>query len=178
MADEAFETGVGLGVVRGGSEHLRDSDYEIVKLSVGSNTAKVGMAVTSTAETDPAVDIMATGEIFRGIIVEPVIRPSDTWSPNDALEDGTYVKILKPTGGRVLIKALISGYDTPIAIKTGSYITNVIEAASAVAHASVGALFADTTPAAGTILIGRAAEDFTTGNSTSAANGTWQLMWY
>jgi len=175
MADEAFETGVGLGVVRGGSEQLRDSDFEIVTLSVGSNTAKVGMAVTSTGETDPAVDIMGGAEIFRGLIIEPVIRPSDSWSPNDALVDGTEVKILKRTGGRALVAYLATGYDTPLAVLAGYPITNTED--SAITVDSVGVLFPDATETAGVQVIGYSAEDFTTGDSSAAANGTWQLMW-
>ena len=186
MADEALYSGKGwLSPIRGGSEHIRDSDYEIVTLSVGSNIAKVGFAVTSTGEVDPAVDLMAgagANDTFRGIIIEPVIRPLPVagvaWNPDVALIDGTEVRILKRTGGRVLMGFLASGYDTPLANLAGQFVVNTED--SAITVDSVGCLWTDVTEDGGAdgIMIGILAEDFTTGNNTAAANASWQVMWY
>jgi len=95
-------------------------DTEIVRLSVGGNTARVGMVVTYTAQvtagtpgthrdvTTATAYSAANNSLraFAGIILEPVPIPLDTdpdWNIDTLLVDGTYVLILKPTGGRAKV---------------------------------------------------------------------------
>ena len=105
MAVETMQGTHGLqSIVLEGAQSIESSDYEIRTLAVGSNTAKVGDLVTENGETSGYVDLAATGDgSFLGVIIEPVYRPSDTWDIDDALIDGTKVRILKPTGGRTKI---------------------------------------------------------------------------
>lgn len=174
MADETLYASNGmLSILRGGSEHLRDSDIEIVKLT---SAAKVGMALTSTGMSDPMVEILTTGDTFRGLLMGPVIRPSDSWAIDDDIAANSWVYMLKPTGGRLLVSFLASGYDTPLACLAGYHVTNTID--SAVTNASPGSLYPDITEITTVSTIGRIAEDFTTGNSTAAISGVRALMWY
>jgi len=101
-------------------EHLT----EIVRLSVGANTAKVGhlvsyvgqvtasqpnthrdvtLATKNTAGYDALVS-----NTFAGIILSPCPAPSETWDIDDALVDGTYVKILRPTGGQAKVSIFVT----------------------------------------------------------------------
>ena len=178
MADELLYGAVGtdkrwLHILRGGSEHLRDSDIEIVKLTTA---AKVGMAMMSDGMVDPYVEIMTGGAVFRGIILGPVIRPSDSWGVDDDIDADAWVYLLKRTGGRLLVAILINGYDTPLAVKAGQFCVNTED--SAITNDSIGGLFADATEITAVSTIGIFAEDFTTGDSTAAINGTRQLVWY
>lgn len=99
-------------------------DLEIVRLSVGGNTARCGMVVSYigqvTAATPgthrdvtTAVAGSAAGNEARtlaGIILYPSPLPLDsdpTWDIDTLLIDGTYVVILKPTGGRAKVTGFV-----------------------------------------------------------------------
>ena len=113
MADETMLATAGYHSIIRGGRPIRDSDLLIRTLSVGANTAKVGMAMTGAGETHPAVDIQADGDTsIVGLLLAPVIRPSDTWTIDDALVDGTEVIILKPCGGQVLVACWLTGLTT------------------------------------------------------------------
>ncbi len=174
MADETINQGQ--DIIIAGSEHLKDSDFIDLKLSVGSDIAKVGMFVTSTAESENECDILASGEILKGVIVAPIIRPSDSYIPSDALTDGQWVKVLKPTGGRAMIRGLLSGDDAPTSVKADTRIS-AVNTGLTIGNASVGALFVGGTGAAidGNI---RMAQDFTNGDSGSAAMGKFAKIWF
>lgn len=94
--------------------HLKEDDYEIVRLSYGANTALVGDFVmyrsqvtagtpATHRDVEAAVaqssDDQATANNWCGQIIEPVIKPDPVsgteWNPDTALTDGILVKILK-----------------------------------------------------------------------------------
>lgn len=105
MAEETLYGTYGkLSIIFEGAENISESDYEYRILSVGSDTARIGDIVSENGETSGYVDLATTGDgSFLGVIAEPKNRPSDSWQPYDVIPDGTKVKILKPTGGRVKI---------------------------------------------------------------------------
>jgi hypothetical protein len=52
MADETIGATHGIRrIIQSGSEHLTSSNFDLVKLSVGGNTAKAGHIVTVNGET-------------------------------------------------------------------------------------------------------------------------------
>lgn len=110
MAEETMYGTKGLlSIILEGEETLHESDYEIRTLSVGSDTARIGDFVSEAGETSGYVDLAATGDgSFLGVITDVVYRPSDTFTIDTALADGTKVRILKPTGGRVKIATNIA----------------------------------------------------------------------
>lgn len=115
LADEGF-----LSVVRAGSENLKDSDFEVVTLSVGSDIALVGEFVTHASETAPNVDLAVTSDAsFVGVIVRPLLVPSSSWDIDTALIDGTDVVVLKPTGGRCTIAVYREPTAGPVAVVKG-----------------------------------------------------------
>ena len=180
MADQALKSGYGRSIIIiGGAEQLQDSDFEIVQLSVGGNTAKVGDAVTYASETAPAVDLLASGEKIAGIIVAPVLRPSDSWDVDDALVDGTWVKILKPTGGRVKILARISGDSGGTALAAGVGISTINTGLTIGAASGAGHLFAGGTLGLGSdIPNARLVSGETLGDATSAAAGKFLPIYF
>lgn len=192
MTDETIKGTKGwLDIYRGGLP-IRDIDLEIATLSVGGNTAQVGMGMTGQGETDPAVDIVVDGdESFRGILYNPVVRPSDTWDIDDALTDGIEVKLLKPSGGQRKVATFINGLDGGGACERGDrvYLQDYTPNAIASSNITLGSFMAlpsgldllDDTTADLTkelVYVGRLAHDLALGNSTSANNGKVAEIWY
>ncbi|KKL28457.1 hypothetical protein LCGC14_2374920, partial [marine sediment metagenome] len=123
MADNL--TILGKGVIIGGSEHLRDSDFEEYlvegEMFVGDSVMK-GTAETQIKSHDGAE---AT---FKGIVIGHSIRQSDleTFGSGDRtdavallsggagglLTVGKTAVVLKPTGGRAKVRAMAYGYTT------------------------------------------------------------------
>lgn len=167
MADETISQGQ--DVIIGGFEHLRDSDFIDLLLSVGSDTAKVGMFVTSTGENENECDILGDGEILKGVIVAPIIRPSDSYVPSDALADAQWVRVLKPTGGRVQIRGLLSGDDGTTASKADTRISYKADGLT-IYRPTVGGLYVGGSEnfIDGNI---RLAEDHANGDAGSAGTG-------
>lgn len=117
MATENIKSDKGhFGIIRNGYLPL-ESETEIVRLSVGSNIAKVGHIMTYKGEvtagthtTHRDVTHAASGNAagntafkFAGVILSPEPIPSETYTIDDVLTDGTFVKILKPTGGKAVL---------------------------------------------------------------------------
>lgn len=169
MADETLydATGKNEPIISG---PMRNEDFITRKLN---GTAYVGDIVGAVGETDPDVDQLADNEAGSqiGQIIRPIIRPSDNWNASDQLVDDTEVVILLFGTGLYRTKMLIAGQDSPISGKLGDLVyvtstdgqTNDSRDGSATLNSAQGY--------AG--VIGRLAEDHTTGNSTSAANGTY-----
>lgn len=192
MADESFKGTKGwLEIVRGNSELIRDIHKIQRTLAVGGNTAKVGMIMTGVGETHPGVDIIADGdESFLGLLMKPLLRPSDTWDIDDALTDATEVIILKPGSG-ALVGMWITGLTGGGTAKAGDpvYIQDFTPNALASANITLGAgmvipngtdVFDDTTAdlTRPLVQIGTLAQDLTIGDSTSAAAGKIALVNY
>jgi hypothetical protein len=145
-----------------GRENLTDADFEIVRLSIGTDTALVGDFVTYrgqiTAGT-PAThrdvnlaslvnaDTQATNAPWGwcGQIIEPWPIPNPvsgvTWDPDTALIDGTFVKILKRGTKNVVTKCILT--DQSLDVLTGYFIC-ISGTAGEVAVATN--TFTDTTP--------------------------------
>ena len=96
------------------------ADYiEEVELSVGGDTAQAGMVVTFLGEvtaTTPgthnhvtlATAANAAGNAmfgFAGIILRPKVRP-ENYGLDDTIVDGTIVLIMRPTGGKAILRSL------------------------------------------------------------------------
>lgn len=188
MADETMLATAGhQSIIRGGRP-IRDSDLLIRTLAVGSATAKVGMAMTGAGETHPGIDIHADGDTsILGLLLGPVIRPSDTWTIDTALADDQEVYILKPCGGQVLVACWITGLTTGDgAIKAGENIYFVdTTGAPVIANATPGGLMAVLSSVAvvddagfAFYPVGTASEDFTVADSGGAAVGTIEEIWY
>lgn len=96
------------------------SDYiEEVELNVGGDTAQAGMIVTYVGEVTAAtpgthnhvtlasaynaVANLAFG--FAGIILRPKVRP-ENYGLDDTITDGTIVLILRPTGGKAIVRTI------------------------------------------------------------------------
>lgn len=119
MAIESME-GKGYRSIIANSTESALADYiEEVELSVGSDTAQAGMVVSymdevtaATPGTHNHVDLATTGTpaddeafSFAGIILRPKVRP-DNYGLDDTIADGTIVKILKPTGGKAIVRGI------------------------------------------------------------------------
>ena len=94
-----------LRIIRGGAlERLTDSDYAIVTLSVGGDTAKAGHVVTMTGETEPNVDLaITTDNQVYGVILEPVFPDNiAAYDIDKVITDGEKVRVLKVGFGRRL----------------------------------------------------------------------------
>lgn len=133
MADNL--TILGKSVIIGGSEHLRDSDFEerLIEgeMFVGDSLAK-GTAETQI-QSHPGGD-----QEFKGIMIGHSIRQSDleTFGADggdrtDAvallintagglLTPGVMGQYLKPTGGRAKVRVMAHGYTTGATIESGA----------------------------------------------------------
>ena len=151
------------------------NDYLVIRNLVG--TAYVGDLVGAVGETFPAVDQLADNETLKhvGMIVGPVIRPSDTWTADTILGAATDAWVLLPgSGSKVWL--LINGQDTPVAGVDGQAVFSTSTDGSST-DSRDGSATLNVTQGFGA-LIGRLAGSFTTGDSTSAANGTYAEVYY
>lgn len=72
-----------------------------------------------TAETQ-VIAGTETGINFKGICLGPSIRQSDTQTPATALTVAKPLRYLKPTGGRLKVRAMAMGYTTGATIPSGA----------------------------------------------------------
>ena len=115
MAETLYASkGISWPIIKG--DNIKQDDYEVVRLSVGANTAIIGDLVTYKAQVTAATpathrdvtlaaavspddQVANQGVGWCGQIVEAVIVPEPVsgvaWTPAVALIDGTLVKILK-----------------------------------------------------------------------------------
>jgi hypothetical protein len=192
MADEAIRADGGHSsiVVQG---TIEEALLEVRTLAVGGATAKVGMVMTGAGETHPAIDIHADGdETFLGLLLRPVVRPSDTWTIDTALADAQEVVIMRPHGGRLKVAIIITGMTGAVAYKAGDpvYIQDYTANTLASANPTLGAamavqtgidVFVDTTADLTHPLpvIGHLAHDVASGgDATSAVAGRVVHIWY
>ena len=152
------------------SGDLRREDVLIRQLA---GTAYVGDIMVAVGESGDDVDQCADNEAGNeiGIILAPTIRPTDTWDADDILADNTWVEILRFGTMRYKVYMHINGQDTPVAGTDGDLVYST----------STDGSTNDSRDGSGTLnntqgyaaVIGRLAGAFTTGNATSAANGTY-----
>ena len=138
-----------------------------------NGTAYVSDIVGGVGETHPDVDPIADNEGGNeiGIIVRPVVRPSDTWDADTILADNTDVVILLFGTMEYEVWMLINGQDTPVAGTEGDRVYST----------STDGSTNDSRDGSGTLnstqgyaaVVGKLKRPFTTGNSTSAVNGTY-----
>lgn len=99
MANESLYATKGyLDLIVSGAGLLRSDDVEVLTLSVGGNTAKVGHLLTGTGETYPAVDLCGAGERPSHVLWKPhesFLRTSSTWTIDTAITDGAKVYAIK-----------------------------------------------------------------------------------
>jgi len=129
MADETMYGDHGfLSIVRGGSEHIRQSDIIVRTLVAGSDTVKAGMALSGDGMGANTADhAITTDKAFLGICLGPV-SPADTYDLDDVITDGTLVKILKPCGLRTKVAVFYEAVAGPIALVEGDKIAVGTEA--------------------------------------------------
>ena len=110
-------------ILRSPRSEINDIHFATVKLSVGGDTATAGRVLTRDGETQAStneaqlVDLCAAGERPFGILIEPIIRPAENWDLDDALADGTLVRMLKcPIPHGVTVALFLDGQAGPIAV--------------------------------------------------------------
>jgi hypothetical protein len=114
MGDETLYATKGYtNVIRWADPSLNIDAYTIQRtLSVGGNTAVAGDIMSGEGETQGLVDIAAEGDLgFIGILLGPV-NPADNYDLDDAIDDGTTVNILRPTGGRTIVSVILDSTAT------------------------------------------------------------------
>ena len=179
MADNT--TNLEKAVVIGGSEHLRDSDYEEALVE---GLVYVGDAlVKGTAETQVAA--LASGAVqsvlFKGIAIQEQIRSSDLATYATVLTAGKTVKYLKPTGGRVKVRAMAMGYTTGAVIPTGSPV--LLNAFGSTIGSSgdatqIGDFYIDPACTDDQIIIGRTSKPVTAPDATTNSVNVEIEFWY
>lgn len=85
----------------GAIKRIKDSDYDIVTLSVGSKVARAGHIITTANEVYPAVDQAVTGDEYAyGIILEPLYPDDESnYTIDSTITDGVKVRVLKIGAG-------------------------------------------------------------------------------
>lgn len=114
----ANNTGIlGKKVIIGGTEHLRDSDFGE---ALAEGVVYVGDCLNKgTADTQVVAGVeLATNHV--GIAINEVVRPGDTSTVSTVITDGKLLRFLKPTGGRILVRAMAMGYDGGGTLPKGS----------------------------------------------------------
>lgn len=123
MADETMFADFGfLNIIRGNQHLIKDPSACIVTrlLSVGGDTAKAGMIVSTVGEAANAVDLaVTTDEHALGIILGPT-TPADTYDLDDAIVDGEEVDILLfGTCPGVLVAIFLETTAGPVSVEDG-----------------------------------------------------------
>ena len=166
MADATLYTATGRNnpIISG---PMRPSDFIIRQLGAD---ILVGSILTSTGETGDYVDASTDDQESHAVVVEPVVRPSDTWNADTALLEDTWAKCLRLGTMEYKVHLLINGQDTPVAGVDGAPVySTATDGSTNDSRAGSATLNATNTDRE----IGKLAGAFTTGNSTSAANGTY-----
>lgn len=103
-----------------------DIDYYTIQrtLAVGTDTAVAGDVVTNHTETQGLIDLAIdtdtqTGPL--GVILGPTM-PGMQYDLDDAIDDGTMVNVLLPTGGRTEIAVVCGSSAGPVAWSEGDFV--------------------------------------------------------
>lgn len=162
-------------VVIGGSEHLRDSDIEE---SLVEGVIQVGDALAKgTAETQ----VVATPENtinFKGIALGHSIRQSDTETLATALTAGKTVRYLKPTGGRVKVRAMAQGFDSGATVASGAPVYFNSTGSTITQTAILGDFFIDPACTDNAAIVGRLSKPAIAADTTSNNENVEIEMWY
>ena len=149
---------------------MKPEHFKVRKLN---GTAYVSDLMGSTGETYPDIDQIADNEAGSevGIIIKPVVRPSDSWDADTILADDTEVVVLILGTKEYEVWMHINGQDTPVAGTEGEKVYSTsTDGSTNDSRDGSGTLNATQGYAA---VVGELVKDFTTGNATSAANGTY-----
>lgn len=174
MADNT--TNLEKSVIIGGSEHIRDSDYEeaVVEgvIHVGDLLAK------GTAETQ-VIAATETGINFKGIAIEQMIRASDTSTHATAMTVGSRVKYLKPMGERVKVRIKAMGYTTGATIPSGAPVRfNGTGSTIGANDSQLGDAYIDPACTDDAAIIGRMAKAAVAPDCTTNSENVEIEMWY
>ncbi|KKK63917.1 hypothetical protein LCGC14_2989460 [marine sediment metagenome] len=192
MADNT--TILGKSIFAGGTEHLRDSDFEEYliegEMFVGDSLLK------GTAETQ-VIGHDGSDPTFKGIAVAHSIRQSDleTYGADgddrtDAvallkgtggglLTPGKTVKVLKPTGGRTKVRAMAYGYTGGATIPSGSPVYSNLAGSTIGSSASVlGQFFIDPACTDDATIVGRLSKAAVAPDATTNDVNVEIEMWY
>lgn len=132
-------------IIANTTESALEDYIEEVELNVGGNTAYAGMILTYNGEvtagtpgTHNHVDLATTNEggiydpfAFAGILLRPKVRP-ENYGLDDAITDATMVRMLKPTGGKAIIRAYYADNSDnvlpgqPLVLATGGKLKKMI----------------------------------------------------
>lgn len=167
---------LGKSVIIGGSEHIRDSDYEEALVE---GTVYIGDSLAKGTNDNQVVGTPETSQSFRGIAIGHSIRQSDTEALSTALTVGKYVKYLKPTGGRVKVRVMVVNYTSGATIPAGSAVfsdsTGSTIGASTVA---VGDFYIDPLCGATAPIVGRTCSEIIIADGTTDLINQEMEMWY
>lgn len=105
-------------VIIGGSEHIRDSD--IIETLVEGVVSIGDSIVKGTAETQGKACPEGQTTGFKGICLKQSIRQLDTDDESTVLTVAKMMQVLKPTGGRVKVRAMAANYTTGATIPSGA----------------------------------------------------------
>lgn len=192
MADNT--TILGKEVIIGGSEHLRDSDFEEYliegEMFAGDSLLK-GTAETQVKGHD------GSDATFKGIAIGHSIRQSDVETfgvdgddRTDAVADlkesaggllspGEVVKVLKPTGGRVKVRAMAYGYTTGATIPSGSPVYTNLAGSTIGSGANVlGQFFIDPACTDDAVIVGKLSKPAVAPDATTNDVNVEIEMWY
>ena len=182
---------LGKEVIIGGSEHIRDSDIEE---ALAEGDIFVGDALNKgTAETQVVAGIEAATN-FKGIALGHSIRQSDletvgtAGDRTDAIALGTgaggllvagkYIKYLKPMGGRVKVRVMISGYDTGATIPSGSPVYYASTGSTITQTGMKGQFFCDPAQEGDAVEVGRLSKAVVCADTTTNLENAEAEMWY
>lgn len=173
MADNT--TVLGKSVIIGGSEHLRDSDFEE---SLVEGTMNVGDSLKKGSAETQVVIGTETGTNFKGIVIAQSIRQSDTDTHSTTLTAGLSVKYLKPTGFRTKVRVMCYGFDSGGTIPSGANVFYNSTGSTTAQTNSAGDFFADTACSDDSAIIGRLSKEAVLGDAGTNDVNTEIEMWY
>ena len=163
-------------VVIGGAEHIRDSD--IIETLVEGNMYIGYNVIKGTLESQGQAAAEAGGG-FYGICIGQSIRQLDTDTHATILTAAKMMKVLKPMGGRVLVRVMVVNYTTGATIKKGSPVYyNGTGSTIGATTASEGNFFVDPACSEDGDVIGRLAKDIIIGDGTTDLINYEVDMWY
>lgn len=165
-------------VIIGGSEHIRDSDYEE---AIAQGVINVGDGLNKGSAETQVVASIELAVNFKGIAIEMMIRASDTSTHATVLTDTERIKILKPMGGRVKVRVMAMGFDSGATVPSGSPVYyNGLGSAIAANDTQLGDFYIDPAQDDGdnASQIGRLAKAAAAPDCSSDSSNVEIEMWY
>lgn len=174
MADNT--TILGKSVIIGGSEHIRDSDYEE---AIVEGVIYVGDLLAKGTSEKQVIAATETGINFKGIAIEQMIRASDVATHSTVLTEGKRVKYLKPTGGKVKVRCMAMGFSTGGTVPSGEPVRfNGTGTTIAANDSQLGDAYVDPACTDDAAIIGRLAKPVTVASVATNSENAEMEMWY